>query len=141
LFSGGLVVTRLDRLARSTRDLLNILDTIGKAGAGFKSLGDAWADTTTNPGGGIFSTGERADCGPTAASQEILTLPFACNSGPFVCAHWPESLLIFIYWPVTATRPAFDFSRQRVSGGLPCRKASPAGLQQSWPLTSPATAR
>jgi DNA invertase Pin-like site-specific DNA recombinase len=33
-----LVVTRLDRLARSTRDLLNILDAIGKAGAGFKSL-------------------------------------------------------------------------------------------------------
>ena len=45
-----LVVTRLDRLARSTRDLLNILDTIGKAGAGFKSLGDAWADTTTPHG-------------------------------------------------------------------------------------------
>ena len=33
-----LVVTRLDRLARSTRDLLNILDAVGKAGAGFKSL-------------------------------------------------------------------------------------------------------
>jgi Resolvase, N terminal domain len=32
---------RLDRLARSTRDLLNILDAITKAGAGFKSLGDA----------------------------------------------------------------------------------------------------
>jgi DNA invertase Pin-like site-specific DNA recombinase len=45
-----LVVTRLDRLARSTRDLLNILDTIGKADAGFKSLGDAWADTTTPHG-------------------------------------------------------------------------------------------
>jgi DNA invertase Pin-like site-specific DNA recombinase len=45
-----LVVTRLDRLARSTRDLLNILDVIGKAGAGFKSLGDAWADTTTPHG-------------------------------------------------------------------------------------------
>jgi DNA invertase Pin-like site-specific DNA recombinase len=45
-----LVVTRLDRLARSTRDLLNILDTIGKAGAGFKSLSDAWADTTTPHG-------------------------------------------------------------------------------------------
>ena len=42
-----LVVTRLDRLAMSTRDLLNILDAIGKAGAGFKSLSDAWADTTT----------------------------------------------------------------------------------------------
>src|SRR5262249_19864522 len=31
-----LIVTRLDRLARSTRDLLNILDVVGKAGAGFK---------------------------------------------------------------------------------------------------------
>ena len=41
------MVTRLDRLARSTRDLLNILDTISKAGAGFKSLADIWADTTT----------------------------------------------------------------------------------------------
>jgi DNA invertase Pin-like site-specific DNA recombinase len=45
-----LMVTRLDRLARSTRDLLNILDTIAKAGAGFKSLGDVWADTTTPHG-------------------------------------------------------------------------------------------
>jgi DNA invertase Pin-like site-specific DNA recombinase len=39
-----LVVTRLDRLARSTRDLLNVLDQIGKRGAGFKSLKDTWAD-------------------------------------------------------------------------------------------------
>jgi len=31
-----LVVSRLDRLARSTRDLLNILDRVAKAGAGFK---------------------------------------------------------------------------------------------------------
>ena len=45
-----LVVTRLDRLARSTRDLLNIIDAIGKAGAGFRSLHDAWADTTTPHG-------------------------------------------------------------------------------------------
>jgi DNA invertase Pin-like site-specific DNA recombinase len=45
-----LMVTRLDRLARSTRDLLNTLDTIAKAGAGFRSLGDAWADTTTAHG-------------------------------------------------------------------------------------------
>jgi DNA invertase Pin-like site-specific DNA recombinase len=45
-----LMVTRLDRLARSTRDLLNMLDTIGKAGAAFKSLGDTWADTTTPHG-------------------------------------------------------------------------------------------
>jgi DNA invertase Pin-like site-specific DNA recombinase len=33
-----LVVTRLDRLARSTRDLLNLLGTIAEKGAGFKSL-------------------------------------------------------------------------------------------------------
>ena len=45
-----LLVTRLDRLARSTRDLLNTLDTIVKAGAGFSSLGDTWADTTTAHG-------------------------------------------------------------------------------------------
>ena len=45
-----LMVTRLDRLARSTRDLLNTLDTIAKAGAGFRSLGDAWADTTSAHG-------------------------------------------------------------------------------------------
>jgi DNA invertase Pin-like site-specific DNA recombinase len=44
------IVTRLDRLARSTRDLLNILDTISKAGAGFRSLADTWADTTTAHG-------------------------------------------------------------------------------------------
>ena len=45
-----LMVTRLDRLARSTRDLLNTLDEITERGAGFKSLADAWADTTTPHG-------------------------------------------------------------------------------------------
>src|SRR6516225_11617002 len=38
-----LIVCKLDRLARSTRDLLNTLDAVGKAGATFKSLADAWA--------------------------------------------------------------------------------------------------
>src|SRR5665213_2114144 len=45
-----LMVTRLDRLARSTRDLLNTLDEVATKGAGFRSLGDAWADTTTPHG-------------------------------------------------------------------------------------------
>src|SRR5215468_3745965 len=45
-----LVVCKLDRLARSTRDLLNTLDAIGKAGATFRSLSDQWADTTTPHG-------------------------------------------------------------------------------------------
>lgn len=44
------MVTRLDRLARSTRDLLNTLATITDRKAGFRSLGDAWADTTTAHG-------------------------------------------------------------------------------------------
>jgi len=50
-----LLVSRLDRLARSTRDLLNILDTIARRGAAFRSLGDRWADTTT-PHGGLMLT-------------------------------------------------------------------------------------
>jgi DNA invertase Pin-like site-specific DNA recombinase len=45
-----LIVTKLDRLARSTRDLLNTLAAIGERGASFKSLGDSWADTTTPHG-------------------------------------------------------------------------------------------
>ena len=45
-----LVVTRLDRLARSTRDLLNVLTSITERGAGFRSFKDAWADTTTPHG-------------------------------------------------------------------------------------------
>jgi DNA invertase Pin-like site-specific DNA recombinase len=45
-----LIVTRLDRLARSTRDLLNILHALAEKGAKFKSLHDPWADTTTPQG-------------------------------------------------------------------------------------------
>jgi len=46
----ALVVTRLDRLARSTHDLLNVLATIGERQASFRSLKDTWADTTTPHG-------------------------------------------------------------------------------------------
>jgi DNA invertase Pin-like site-specific DNA recombinase len=48
--SDTLIVTKLDRLARSTRDLLNTLAEIAKAGATFKSLGDPWCDTTSAHG-------------------------------------------------------------------------------------------
>lgn len=49
--SGDIVlVTRLDRLARSTRDLLNTITTLNERGASFRSLADAWADTTTPQG-------------------------------------------------------------------------------------------
>ena len=48
----GDVVTvwRLDRLARSTRDLLEIVAAIDDAGARFQSLSEPWADTTTHAG-------------------------------------------------------------------------------------------
>ena len=43
-------VTRLDRLARSTRDLLDIAERIRNCGAGLRSLAEPWADTTTPAG-------------------------------------------------------------------------------------------
>jgi DNA invertase Pin-like site-specific DNA recombinase len=45
-----LLVTRLDRLARSTRDLLNVLASISDKSAGFKSLADPMIDTTSPHG-------------------------------------------------------------------------------------------
>jgi DNA invertase Pin-like site-specific DNA recombinase len=45
-----LVVTRLDRLARSTRDLLNVLAMVSEHESGFRSLKDTWADTTSPQG-------------------------------------------------------------------------------------------
>jgi DNA invertase Pin-like site-specific DNA recombinase len=48
--SDVVLVTRLDRLARSTRDLLNVLGAIADKCALFRSLGDPWADTTTAHG-------------------------------------------------------------------------------------------
>jgi DNA invertase Pin-like site-specific DNA recombinase len=45
-----LLVSRLDRLARSTRDLLNTVEEVSKRGAGFRSLKDSWADTTSAHG-------------------------------------------------------------------------------------------
>jgi DNA invertase Pin-like site-specific DNA recombinase len=45
-----ITVTKLDRLARSTRDLLDIAETIRLAGAGLKSLSEPWADTTSPSG-------------------------------------------------------------------------------------------
>ena len=41
------IVWRLERLARSTRDLLDLAETIDDCGAGLKSLGEPWTNTTT----------------------------------------------------------------------------------------------
>lgn len=45
-----LVVTALDRLARSTRDLLEIAERLRSSGAGLRSLHEPWADTTSPAG-------------------------------------------------------------------------------------------
>jgi DNA invertase Pin-like site-specific DNA recombinase len=49
------IVTKLDRLGRSTRELLELIDRIGKAGASFRSLGDPLWDTSS-PQGRLLST-------------------------------------------------------------------------------------
>ena len=45
-----LLVTKLDRLGRSTRELLDLIERIGKAGAAFRSLGDPLWDTSSSQG-------------------------------------------------------------------------------------------
>jgi DNA invertase Pin-like site-specific DNA recombinase len=44
------VVTKLDRVARSARDLLNIIHELKERSCGFISLGDSWCDTTNEMG-------------------------------------------------------------------------------------------
>src|SRR5216683_1895174 len=48
--SDVVLVTKLDRLGRSTRELLDLIDRIGKAGAAFRSLGDPLWDTSSSQG-------------------------------------------------------------------------------------------
>jgi DNA invertase Pin-like site-specific DNA recombinase len=45
-----IVVWKLDRLARSTRDLLETMQTIRESGAKFQSISEPWADTTSHAG-------------------------------------------------------------------------------------------
>lgn len=45
-----IVVWKLDRLARSTRDLLNTVEVLGETGAQFQSLSEPWANTATHAG-------------------------------------------------------------------------------------------
>src|SRR6476646_5890166 len=44
------VVTKLDRLGRSTQELLDLIERISEAGAAFRSLGDPLWDTTSSQG-------------------------------------------------------------------------------------------
>ena len=49
------VVVELSRISRSTKDLLEIVDLIRNKGAHFKSLNEAWLDTTTPQGQLVFT--------------------------------------------------------------------------------------
>jgi DNA invertase Pin-like site-specific DNA recombinase len=49
------LVTKIDRLGRSTRDLLNLIENMLKVGAGFKSIGDEMIDTTSANGELVFT--------------------------------------------------------------------------------------
>ena len=80
-----LLVTRLDRLARSTGDLLNVLEEIARKGAGFRSLNDTWADKT--PHGRLMLTVlgglaefERDSFAPERARGESALRPMASSS-------------------------------------------------------------
>ena len=49
------VITRLDRLARSTAELLRIAEVLNEKNAGVQSLDEPWVDTTT-PAGKMIMT-------------------------------------------------------------------------------------
>jgi DNA invertase Pin-like site-specific DNA recombinase len=75
-----IVVWKLDRLARSTRDLLETMEIIRQAGGKFQSLSEPWADTTTHAGklimtifAGIADYAERAIM--QSRSTEVVMWP------------------------------------------------------------------
>jgi hypothetical protein len=120
-----LVVTRLDRLARSTRDLLNILDAIAKAGAGFKSLNDRWADTTT-PHGRLMLTvlGFRTI---QVYPNDVRALP----GHPELAVSWQNGFRGGAHARPLAT-PVPDAARRR-GGGVAAHGARPAAAHKVRP--------
>ena len=81
------VVARLDRLARSTRDLLEIAEILKEGGTGLRSLGEPWADTTSPAGKMVLTVfaGMASSSGPSSTSEQARGgLPpgrGACASG------------------------------------------------------------
>ena len=74
-------VTRLDRLARSTRDLLEIAERLRAAGAGLRSLDEPWADTTSPAGRMVLTVfsgiAEYAECGIMQSRSGEVDVPSA----------------------------------------------------------------
>jgi DNA invertase Pin-like site-specific DNA recombinase len=85
------IVWKLDRLARSTRDLLETMETIREAGARFQSLSEPWANTTTHAGKLIMTVfagiaeferdliRERTSAGRKQPGDEAFTLDALVN--------------------------------------------------------------
>jgi DNA invertase Pin-like site-specific DNA recombinase len=78
------VVTRLDRLGRSVRELLNLLADFEKTGVHFKSLGDPWCDTTTAHGRLVFAS--------AVAQSSLITSAVKLYSGVVLARRWPRLL-------------------------------------------------
>jgi DNA invertase Pin-like site-specific DNA recombinase len=91
------MVTRLDRLARSTRDLLNTLAAITSKNAGFRSLADAWADTTAHGRlmlsvlGGLAELDRELICARTGESRERAKARGQSLDRPFKLTPHPRS--------------------------------------------------
>ena len=84
-----LVVWKLDRLSRSLRDMLHLMEKLDQAGAGFKSLTEA-IDTTTPAGRmmmqivGSFAEFERA----MLREQHTAWLDFSAQRRSY---RWPQA--------------------------------------------------
>jgi Resolvase, N terminal domain len=130
-----LIVTKLDRLARSTRDLLNTLAAIAAAGASFKSLGDPWCDTTTPHGrlmltvlGGTTLQASDSDGGPAVLTfRRIIVYPEGREE--------VEGMTILTYRSISTRNQVLSFLRPSVQlavGAMAARRArSQAHRQQA----------
>lgn len=117
------VITRLDRLARSTRDLLDMAKQIKEAKAGLRSLAEPWADTTSPAGRMVLTVfagiaeferaliHQRTSAGRVAARQRGVRFGRAPKLGP-------EQL--------TLARRLVDEGRpvREVAGVLKCHRAT-----------------
>jgi DNA invertase Pin-like site-specific DNA recombinase len=77
-----LLGTRLDRLARSTRDLRNTLAVMTGRGVGGTSLGDAWADTTTGVSSCVLSDVGKREAGQASGIALGRRMPSRASGVP-----------------------------------------------------------
>ena len=108
------VVTRLDRLARSTKDLLDIAEQLNAIGAGLRSQAEPWADTTSP------RWAHDPDRVRRHRRVRVLTHPSAHQFG---AGGGQEA-----WRPVSGGRPSSQPTRSPLDGGL-LKRASPSAMQ------------